>query len=155
MKLMLDSSVLLDYLCRREPFYASARKLLILGRVKEFDLWFTGAQASDIFYTLTRGGKKTYAAQARCDVKKLCEAVRVCGIGEAEFRAVLDSTWDDIEDACVYQAALKIKADAIVTRNKKDFERSSIRVFDCDEFFVFLKEEKGLTYEEISLSSLR
>lgn len=37
----------------------------------------------------------------------------------------------------------------IITRNQKDFEKSSIKVFDCDELFAYLAEEKGLTYEEI------
>ena len=40
---------------------------------------------------------------------------------------------------CVYQYALKLEADAIVTR----------KVFDCDELFAYLAEEKGLTYEEM------
>lgn len=31
----------------------------------------------------------------------------------------------------------------------KDFEKSSIKVFDCDELFAYLAEEKGLVYEEI------
>ena len=37
----------------------------------------------------------------------------------------------------------------IVTRNQKDFEKSLIKVFDCDELFAYLAEEKGLTYEEM------
>ncbi len=55
----------------------------------------------------------------------------------------------DFEDACVYQCARKIRADAIITRNKKDFEKSSIKVFDCEEWFSYLAQSKGLTYEEI------
>jgi len=43
----------------------------------------------------------------------------------------------------------KLEADAIVTRNQKDFEKSLIKVFDCDELFAYLAEEKGLVYEEI------
>ena len=54
-----------------------------------------------------------------------------------------------LRDACVYQCALKLKADAIITRNRKDFEKSSIRVLDCEELFDYLAEEKGLVYEEI------
>ena len=50
---------------------------------------------------------------------------------------------------CVYQYALKLEVDAIVTRNQKDFEKSHIKVFDRDELFAYLAEEKGLTYEEM------
>ena len=31
----------------------------------------------------------------------------------------------------------------------KGFEKSTIKVFDCDELFAYLAEEKGFTYEEI------
>ena len=43
----------------------------------------------------------------------------------------------------------QVEADAIITRNQKDFEKSTIKVFDCDELFAYLAEEKGFTYEEI------
>ena len=49
----------------------------------------------------------------------------------------------------MYQYALKLEVDAIVTRNQKDFEKSLIKVFDRDELFAYLVEEKGLTYEEM------
>ena len=39
---------------------------------------------------------------------------------------------------CVYQYALKLEVDAIVTRNQKDFEKSLIKVFDRDELFAYL-----------------
>ena len=51
----------------------------------------------------------------------------------------------------MYQYALKLEADAIVTRNQEDFEKSSIKVFDCDELFAYLEEEKGLAYDFIPL----
>ena len=54
-----------------------------------------------------------------------------------------------LEGSCAHQCALKLKADAIIARNQKDFEKSSIKVFDCDELFAYLAEEKGLVYEEI------
>ena len=38
---------------------------------------------------------------------------------------------------------------AIITRNRADFERSTIPVYDCAEFFAHLKDAHGLVYEEI------
>lgn len=70
---------------------------------------------------------------------------------EAEFDQALDSPWLDAEDACIHLCALKIKADAIITSNKKDFERSSIKVFDCDGLFAYLKQEKNLDYSFVDL----
>lgn len=149
MRLMVDSNIVIDYLKVREPFYAGARKLMLLGFIAEHELWFSSTQANDIFYILTEGGKPSQTAQLKRDLKELRRGIRICGVNEAEFDAALDSPWVDLEDACVYQCALRLKADAIITRNQKDFEKSSIRVFDCDEFFAYLAEEQGLTYEEI------
>ena len=149
MRLMLDSSIVIDYLKTRDPFYAGARKLILLGFLAEHELWFSSAQANDVFYTLTGGGKPSLAVQLKRDLKELRRGVRICGVNEVEFDTALDSSWVDLEDACVYQCALKLKADAIITRNQKDFDKSSIKVFDCDELFAYLAEEKGLTYEEI------
>ena len=53
MRLMLDSSIVIDYLKMRDPFYAAARKLILLGFLSEHELWFSSAQANDVFYTLT------------------------------------------------------------------------------------------------------
>ena len=39
--------------------------------------------------------------------------------------------------------------EAIITRNQADFERSTIPVCDCAEFFAHLKDAHGLVYEEI------
>jgi hypothetical protein len=40
-----------------------------------------------------------------------------------------------------------VQAEAIITRDKRDFARSSIKVFDADELFDYLAREKGLTYD--------
>ena len=45
MRLMLDSNIVIDYIKMREPFYASARKLVMLGFLAEHELWFSSAQA--------------------------------------------------------------------------------------------------------------
>lgn len=115
MRLMLDSSIVIDYLKMRDPFYAAARKLILLGFLSEHELWFSSAQANDVFYTLTGGGKPALAVQLKRDLKKLRQGVRICGVNEVEFDAALDSSWSDLEGSCVHQCALKLKADAILS----------------------------------------
>ena len=151
MRLLLDSNIIIDFLQRREPYCASADMLFTLGQLKEHELWFSSAQANDIFYTLSGGGKKARAGQVVEALRLVREAAHVCGIDEAQFDAALDSTWPDLEDACVYQAALAIKADAIITRNQAAFELSSIRVFSCDELFAWLAAERGITYDWLDM----
>ena len=139
MRLFVDTNIVLDYLDERPGYVGPARKLMILGFLHELDL----------FYLLTNGGRASEATEVKRTMQRARQFIRVCSLNEADVDAALDSTWNDFEDACVYQCALKLKADAIITRNRKDFEKSSIRVLDCEELFDYLAEEKGLVYEEI------
>lgn len=149
MKLLLDSNIVIDFLGKREPYYQSARFLFVLGQVGEFELWVSAAQTNDIFYVLSDRGKRSQIESMKRCLKEVRKVLRICSVGQVEIDEALDSPWEDVEDACVYQSARKIRADAIVTRNLKDYVRSSIKVFDYDSLFTYLKEEKNLTYELI------
>lgn len=149
MRLLVDTNIVIDRLAHRKPFEDAAKKLFLLGALGEFDLCIGASQVTDIFFLLTSGPEKMSFDEGKLALRRLREYVRVCSLNEADVDAALDSAWNDFEDACVYQCALKIKADAIVTRNQQDFEKSSIKVLDCDELFAYLAEEKGLTYDEI------
>ncbi|MCL1891511.1 MAG: PIN domain-containing protein [Coriobacteriia bacterium] len=147
MRLVLDTNVALDFMLARQEHFANARKLMLLGYVKELELWVSGAQMNDLLYLLTKGGKPRYNEDAKQALKKLRKCVRVFKSGEQEIDAALESTWTDLEDACLYQAALSLKADFIITRNQQDFSLSSIRALNADEFFEYLAEHKNLSYE--------
>ncbi len=151
MKCLVDTNILVDHYQNRVPFAEPAELLLALGQVGELDLWMSSTQVTDTFFILSEGGKPRFLGEARRIIKEVRKCVHVCSIGEWEIDMALESPWEDFEDACVYQAALKIKADAIITRNKRDFERSSINVFDCDELFAYLKQEKNLDYGFVDL----
>lgn len=151
MRLLVDTNVLIDYIQDRKPFSDSALKLVMLGAFGEVELWMSSSQVTDSFYILSEGGRCSLAEDAKQALKEIRKVVRVGSVGEADIDAVLDSPWDDVEDACVHQCALKIKADAIITRNLEDFRRSSVKVFDCEGLFTYLKEEKGLEYEYLEM----
>lgn len=151
MKLLLDTNVLIDSILSREPFCATADLLLGLGEIGEFDLFISASQFTDALYILSSGGKHAQLEQARNAMKQARNSVHIAALGEADIDAVLASDWEDLEDACVYQAAREVRADAIITRNQKDFEKSSIPVFDCNEFFEWMKQTYGVEYENIAI----
>ena len=138
MKLLLDSNIVIDFLAKREPFCESAEKLMLLGKTGDLELWISTTQANDIFYVLGEG-KKSNAELVKEKMQKLKTFIRFCGLNEDHFLNALDSSWLDLEDACVHEVAVYLSADAIITRNKKDFAKSTIPVYDCDEFFEFMK----------------
>ena len=132
MKLLLDTNVVIDYLHEREPYYEKARLLMTAGRVGEFSLWITSSQVTDLIYILSEGGKRLLLSHVL-----------------EQLRGMLAASWKDPEDSLIFESALEMRADAIVTRNQKDFESSVIKVVDCDEFFVWMRKDFGLDYEEV------
>lgn len=149
MRIVLDTNVIIDCLARREPFYDAARKLMMFGAVGEYEMWISGSQLSDVFYLLSSGDGKSAAEATKTALRDLRKHVRIYSIGEAEVDAALASTWEDVEDSIVHQTAVRLGASAIVTRNTRDFEQSSVPVMDADGFFAWLGRTKGVFYDEV------
>ena len=149
---MLDTNVIVDFLNVRQPFYQAARLLMIGGRVGEFDLWVTSSQFTDLVYLLSDGGKAARMPEVLERLRGLRTFVNVRPVDDGDVDRMLATSWHDLEDALLYQVAVRIKADFLVTRNGADFEGDLVRVVDCDGFFAALRDEQGLDYEEVALS---
>lgn len=149
LKLVLDTNVVIDFLAHREPFFEDARKLMICGRVGEFDLRITSSQITDLVYVLSKGGQKKNIPYALEQLKGLRTFIDVLPIGAEDVDLMLNSTWDDPEDFLIYDVAVRTKADALITRNQGDFHAGLIPVFDCDELFAWIAEIFHVTYDEV------
>ena len=66
-----------------------------------------------------------------CKVSSFVEVLDLQGRVVVEM---LSSDWKDYEDATQNQTAILAAADCIVTRNKKDFDKSSLPVYTVTEF---------------------
>ena len=146
MRLLVDTNVIIDALIDRNENHEDACCLLMLGKVREFELWASASQWTDMFYILSEGGKRSRAHAVKRVMKGIRKAARVAPLMEGDIDDALAGTWDDFEDACVHQAALSAKVDAIITENGRDFEKSSIPVYGCRALFDYLRDERGLTY---------
>ena len=151
MNLLVDMNIIVDVLRKRAYDYKASRLLLALGSLHEFELWMSPSQLSDLFYILTAGEKKHLAEPVAEELSDVLSFVRVCTFGHEEALAALFCGIDDLEGALVYQAARAVKAEAIITRNQKDFEGSSIPARSSAEFFGWLADEKGVCYAEVEL----
>lgn len=146
MRLVLDTNILIDYAIDRQPFAESAGLLMELGYLRELELWIGTSQVSDLVYVITDGGRPAQADYAKETMRKLRRILHIYATDEEDYDAVAASAWDDLEDAFVFQTALKVKADAIITRDRKGFAKSPIKIFDCDSLFDWLRTDRGLDY---------
>lgn len=67
---------------------------------------------------------------------KVKRLARICTLGEYDIENALESSWPDFETPASTSAPKKLHAEAIITRNQADFDRSTIPVYDCAEFFA-------------------
>ena len=132
MRVFVDTNILIDLVCEREPFVEDARKLFAMGYTGQLQLVVS---ALSIVNTIYVGRKYGYT-----DIKE--QLVRVAGFVEvADLKAMisiaaLESKWSDYEDAVQCFTATNELSDCIVTRNKKDFLYSPIPVYDIKEFLI-------------------
>lgn len=149
-RLLLDTNVVIDFMSRREPFYDDARLLMVGGRAGEFELWISSTQVTDLVYILSDGGRQSEVPDVLERLRGLRTFVEVYPVGGREVDQMLASRWKDPEDALIYEVALAIRADFIVTRNQVDFEDGLVRAVDCSGFLDHVEFEKGISYREIA-----
>lgn len=145
MDLVLDNSIIIDHLDRREPFYSMSRKVCLLGILEEANTYISVNMLTDIYYLL----RKDYGSQqAQIMIENNLSFLKLIGITPEDTHKSLSARWGDFEDCLVARCAEKIKADYIVTRNVKDFTESSVEAITPEELFARL-ERQGFVYEEI------
>lgn len=118
MKALLDTDVLLDVALAREPHAAQSAAVLRWAEA--------GGEAAVAWHTLSncayllKGGGRPF-------LTRLLRMVEVAPTATADARRAIELPMADLEDAFQAAAALAWGADAIVTRNIRDFRRSPVR----------------------------
>ncbi len=132
MKVFLDTNIVIDLLDKRPPFHIAATRIFTLAYNKEIELFVSPFTYATAAYLLRKNGP----SQLRQLLRNLRQLVNVSVADERVVDDALASQFDDYEDALQYYSALTIDADIIITRNTKDFLRSSIPVYMPDEFLA-------------------
>jgi predicted nucleic acid-binding protein len=125
-RVLFDTNVLMDVLLDREPF--AGESTLVVDQVVRGTLTgLIGATTvTTIFYLASKAiGSKA----AKLQVEKLLTLFEVAPITRSVLEAALADPAPDFEDAVLAQAAHGAGAQAIVTRNLKDFAHSPVRAY--------------------------
>ncbi|HYX10269.1 MAG TPA: PIN domain-containing protein, partial [Bacteroidales bacterium] len=88
-----------------------------------------------IFYLLS---KALTSKQAEENIRKLLKIFQVSSITRVVLEDALDSQFKDYEDGVLYQSGVHANLDVIITRNQKDFTKSSLPVYSPTEFLDVL-----------------
>ena len=67
-------------------------------------------------------------------LKKVLQIIHVADVSKENIISALNSDWKDFEDSVQNAVAESHEYDAIITRNKKDYKNSNLKVFLPEEF---------------------
>lgn len=136
MKALMDTCIIIDALQNRQPFCEDAQKIFLLCANDEFEGFLTAKAITDIYY-LTHWYLHNDKA-TREIIVKLCKLFGIVDTSSMDIINALSSEVSDFEDAVMIESAIRYGTDCIVTRNVKDYSKSSIPVFTPKEFISLL-----------------
>ena len=131
MKVFLDTNVILDLLAERVPFYDSIAKLATLADRKQLTLFSSPISFTTVEYVLSKYESSNSVFGKLRKFKILCE---VCEVNGETIEKALNSDFSDFEDAVQYFSALQSGCSIIITRNAKDFKKSTIPLMTAEEY---------------------
>jgi len=129
--LFLDSDVLLDWLLKSEPFSSYTQRLVNESMSRDIKVSTSVLIIANIHYILA---KRTSISNARQSVKLLINLINILPFESDVIKLALDTPFADFEDSIQYNIAERFKCDVIITRNVKDYKKSSIPVLTAEQF---------------------
>jgi len=133
---IIDTNVILDALLSRKPFAKAAVEIFALSEHSEIEAFLCATTVTTIDYFIERSLTER---EARNTLRRLLELFDVAPVNRAVLERALAMNMRDYEDAVISAAGELVGAEAIVTRNIKDFVKCPLRVFQPDEFLAALK----------------
>jgi len=129
--IFIDSDVLLDIILERRPFYDWALGVLLLIDQGQYTGCTSVHALLNVHYLAKRySGEKS----ARASITLLVTKLSVITEDVSIVNEAIASRFSDFEDGVQYYAAVRAKADVIVTRNIKDYKHSTIPVLTAEQF---------------------
>ncbi len=135
MKILLDTNVIIDNLAQRDGGESLEILTLCEGGVLEGII--TTVTLMDVMYIMR---KSISAAELREAAKMLMQIVDVVPALKSDINTALVGKVSDFEDAVQAACAVRIKAEFIVTRNKKHFIGSPVPAISPSELLKILRK---------------
>ena len=139
MKIFLDTNILMDVLLARQPFCLHAARLLELCAEGQLDGHVSTIAFPTLAYILRKGHTPEYV---RRKLQVLTDIVTPVDFTTALLQQAMTLPFDDLEDAMQTVCAMSCAAEAIVTRNIKDFVDSGIPTFAPENFLAMFSASK-------------
>ena len=138
-RVFIDSDIILDLLCRRDPFYNFSAEVFTLGDTKNIELITTSLVFANVFYILR---KQLGIDRAKELLRKLRIIIGVISVDEKIVDLALNSKFSDFEDGLQYFTARENDIKIILTRNVKDYKERDLLIQTPEEYLKSMKKKK-------------
>lgn len=135
-RIFLDTNVIIDLLAERLPFYDSIAKVATLADQKKLILVASPISFTTVDFILNKFEASPVVLSKLRKFKILCE---VSVVNEETIEKGLNSEFSDFEDAVQFYSALQSNCSIIITRNGKDFKKSTVPVMTAEEYLSSIK----------------
>lgn len=132
MRVLVDTCVVIDVLQHREPFWKDSYAVFLAIANRRANGFLTAKSLTDIYYLTRRATHDD--KETRKILTTLLIPFDLLDTAGMDCRRAISSNIADFEDAVMSETAIRTGMDCIVTRNLKDYERSSVPVCSPAEF---------------------
>ena len=132
-KVFVDTDVCIDLLSGRMPFNKAAELLFSLADTKKIEIYVSSLSFSNIDYVLLSQYSTTHSRQIIAKFKTL---VQVLAVDSNTIDLAIASDFKDFEDAIQYACAIEHNLTTIITRNLKDYKKTSIKILTPETFLT-------------------
>ena len=135
-QVFMDTNIVIDFLANRQPFAMDAAKIFDLAVNGKVRIFIAAVSYNNIYYILRQSMSGIATLKL---LGELADMTEITDVTAVIIRQSLKTDFKDYEDAIQYHSALSIvDLDFIVTRNTKDFKKSTLAVLTPAEALASL-----------------
>jgi len=133
MRVLLDTNIVLDLLLEREKFFENSKKIFEKIENNEIEGYLCATTITTIHYLVTKAYDKDRANEI---IKELLKLFEIVDVNKSILLKATLNNGTDFEDSVIYSGAECFNIDIIITRDKKGFKNSNIKVLNPNEFLT-------------------
>ncbi len=131
MKVLVDTNIILDVLCRRPEFYEDSAKVFKLCEVRKVTGVVSALSIPSIVFIMK---KELDAKRIREVLDMLSLIFMIAELKNEDLKRASFMNFKNYEDAVQSACASRVRADYIITRNSRDFMDSGVTAVKPAEF---------------------
>jgi len=132
-KVFVDTDVCIDLLSGRQPFNNMAEILFSLADLGQIKIYISSISFANIDYVLRSQYSTIHSRKIIANFKTI---VNVLSVDNKTIDLAIASDFNDFEDAIQYCCAIENNLTTIITRNTKDYKKSTIKVVTPEVFLA-------------------